>query len=124
MKMGYVLLYVESVEKTVEFYEKAFGLSLRFLHESKDYAEMDTGASKLGFVSIGLAAENVAFERVTQNAKPPGIEIGFVSTDVTRDFGRALEAGAVAVLEPTKKPWGQVVSYVRDLNGFLVEICS
>jgi hypothetical protein len=25
---------------------------------------------------------------------------------------------------PTVKPWGQTVSYVRDLDGFLVEICS
>ena len=36
----------------------------------------------------------------------------------------ALAAGATAVRAPAKKPWGQIVSYVRDNNGFLVEICS
>jgi uncharacterized glyoxalase superfamily protein PhnB len=39
-------------------------------------------------------------------------------------FDASLAAGAIAVVEPTDKPWGQTVSYVRDLNGFLVELCS
>lgn len=58
MKLGYVIYYVESVENTVDFYEKA------------------------------------------------------------------VNAGATEVKAPTEKPWGQTLSYVRDLNGFLVEICS
>lgn len=28
------------------------------------------------------------------------------------------------VKEPQQKPWYQMVGYVRDLNGFLVEICT
>jgi len=28
------------------------------------------------------------------------------------------------VSEPETKPWGQTVAYVRDRNGFLVELCS
>lgn len=39
-------------------------------------------------------------------------------------FDRAVSAGAVAVKRPERKPWGQLVGYVRDSNGFLVEICS
>jgi predicted enzyme related to lactoylglutathione lyase len=31
---------------------------------------------------------------------------------------------AKSVSPPTQKPWGQTVSYVRDNNGFLIEICS
>lgn len=34
------------------------------------------------------------------------------------------EAGAIVVKEPTQKPWGQTVGYVRDLNGFLVGVCT
>ena len=41
---------------------------------------------------------------------------------VEKGVGRA--AGAVVVKEPQKKPWGQLVGYVRDNNGFLVEICA
>jgi hypothetical protein len=28
------------------------------------------------------------------------------------------------VAEPTQKPWGQTVAYLRDNQGFLIEICS
>ncbi|MFO0110274.1 MAG: VOC family protein, partial [Alphaproteobacteria bacterium] len=31
---------------------------------------------------------------------------------------------AAPLKKPEQKPWGQTVAYVRDLNGFLVEICS
>ena len=31
---------------------------------------------------------------------------------------------AIALAKPKKKPWGQMVSYVRDLNGVIVELCS
>jgi lactoylglutathione lyase len=27
-------------------------------------------------------------------------------------------------MAPTKKPWGQTVAYVRDLDGHLVELCT
>lgn len=56
--------------------------------------------------------------------KPSAFEIGLVTTDVAAAFKKAIAAGAVSVSEPKTKPWGQTVAYVRDLNGFLVEICS
>jgi lactoylglutathione lyase len=37
---------------------------------------------------------------------------------------KATSFGAVLIKEPTAKPWGQVVAYVRDLDGFLIEICT
>jgi uncharacterized glyoxalase superfamily protein PhnB len=53
-----------------------------------------------------------------------GAEIAFVVPSVEEKFNQAVSAGAVEVGKPTQKPWGQVVSYVRDNNGFLIEICS
>lgn len=50
MKFGYTIMYVENVEQTVEFYEAAFGLSRRFIHEG-GYAEMDTGDTTLAFIN-------------------------------------------------------------------------
>ena len=37
---------------------------------------------------------------------------------------KAVAEGAISHVEPQVKPWGQTVAYVRDLNGFLVELCS
>ncbi len=125
MKLGYTLLYVDDVEKTMNFYNKAFGLSLGFLHESKQYGEMQTGETKLGFVHHDTASTHgFEYEKLNLQKKAPAFEIGLVADDVKLSFSKAVQAGATAVSQPTQKPWGQVVSYVRDCNGFLVEICS
>ena len=58
------------------------------------------------------------------NQKPFGIEIGFTTDDVPKTISEAIEAGALLVAEPKTKPWGQIVAYVRDLDGFLIEICT
>jgi hypothetical protein len=79
MKLGYLLLYVVDVFKTVEFYENAFGLKRLFVHESGTYAEMDTGSTKLGFVSAELAKFSVPFSQVSPKNLAPGIEVGFVT---------------------------------------------
>ena len=125
MKLGYVIVYVPDVAAAVAFYERAFGLARRFVHESGQYAEMETGATALAFALEDLVAVSCPGFRANRlDADPAGVEVGLVTDDVTASFARAIEAGAVAVLAPTRKPWGQTVSYVRDSNGFLVEICS
>lgn len=60
LKFGYTILYVKEVEQTVEFYERAFGLKRRFVHESKQYAEMETGVTALSFASNELARSNLS----------------------------------------------------------------
>jgi catechol 2,3-dioxygenase-like lactoylglutathione lyase family enzyme len=125
MKLGYALLYVDDVVKSLEFYEKAFGLERGFLHESHQYGELDTGGTKLGFVHHDTAGSHgFEYEKASLKNKAAGFEIGLVTKDVASAYARAVKAGAVGVSEPKTKPWGQTVSYVRDLNGVLVEICS
>jgi lactoylglutathione lyase len=125
MKFGYTILYVQNVPQTVEFYELAFGLSRRFVHESGQYAEMETGATALAFAAEELVAASFRFRpNRREEDLPSGAEIGLVTDDVAGGYRRAVSAGATPVQEPTVKPWGQTVSYVRDNNGFLVEICS
>jgi lactoylglutathione lyase len=126
MKLGYTILYVKDVTESVEFYELAFGLQRRFVHESGQYAEMETGATALAFAAVQLAGSNLpdGFRENTLSQPPAGIEIGLVTEDVVAAFAQAVATGAVAVVEPKTKPWGQTVAYVRDLDGILVELCS
>ena len=49
MRLGYVILYVPKVVAAVEFYERAFGLARRFVHESGRYAEMENRRDGIGF---------------------------------------------------------------------------
>lgn len=43
---------------------------------------------------------------------------------VEEAFKKAVANGAFELKTPVQKPWGQLVGYVKDCNGFLVEICS
>ena len=50
------------------------------------------------------------------------MEIGFTTDNVQKSYYQALEAGATPVKPPTEMPWGQTVAWVKDCNGFLVEM--
>ncbi len=126
MRFAYAIAYVRDVERSVTFYEQAFGLQRRFVDESGQYAEMETGETTLSFASEELGASNLpgGFRRNDPAEPPAGMEIAFVTGDVDAAFRSALEAGATEVAGPKTKPWGQTVAYVRDPNGVLVEIGS
>jgi len=123
---GYTIIYVESVEKTLEFYQHAFGFEVRFFHESKDYGELETGETVLAFSSHTLGEMNLngKYIKGNTNEKPFGIELAFVTDNVEAAYNKAVSAGATPIKEPTQKPWGQVVGYVRGIDGSLIELCS
>lgn len=126
MKLGYVIIYVPDVAASLTFYETAFGLERRFLHESGSYGELATGETTLAFASHTLASSTFPEGHVQASAssRPLGMEIALVSPDVHTAHAKALEAGAVELVKPAGKPWGQVVSYVRCPAGTLIELCS
>lgn len=125
MRLGYTLIYVSDVAATVAFYESAFGLQRRFIHESSLYAEMDTGETTLSFAAETMAEMNgLAIRPNSLRDLPAGIEICLVTDSPEQAYDYAVAAGALAAKAVEEKPWGQRVGYVRDLNGCLVEICS
>jgi uncharacterized glyoxalase superfamily protein PhnB len=125
IKYGYTILYVENVESTLAFYVKAFGIAQKSITPEKDYGELETGSTTLAFASYSVAEFNgIAIERRNSKALPSPFEITFVADDIESAWKQAVEAGAEMVKEPTQKPWGQTVGYLRDINGFLVEICT
>ena len=87
---------------------------------------MDSGSTTLAFAANGLAKSNLpcGFEENDLSRPPGGFEIAFVTDDVAAAYERALVAGATAVTAPTAKPWGQIVAFVRDKDGIVVELCS
>lgn len=126
IKFGYTILYVKDVEESIAFYENAFGFSRKFITPENDYGELITGETTLSFASKKLASQNLKEGFIESNLdnKPFAIEIGFITDDVAELVQKATSFGAMLVKEPTQKPWGQIVAYVRDLDGFLVEICT
>jgi lactoylglutathione lyase len=125
MKLGYTIIYVADVPKSVAFYQAAFGLTCRFVHDSNLYAEMETGATVLAFAGTQAAEMNgLTIVPNTPRGPAAGWEICFVTDDVAGAYQRAIAAGCQPVSAPSDKPWGQTVSYLRDLDGCIVEIAS
>ena len=126
MRFGYTILYVRDVPASLEFYERAFDQRRRFLHESGQYAELETGGTALAFADVELVASTLpaGFRPAAAGDSAPAFEVCFVTDDVEGAFERALREGAEPVTRPQTKPWGQDVAYVRDPEGTLVEIAS
>jgi lactoylglutathione lyase len=126
MKLGYTIVYVPSVEASLQFFSKAFGIRKKFLHESGDYGELDTGETTLSFASHALGKMNFPLGHVhaSESTQPLGMEIALVTSDVQAAHKSAIAHGASEVSAPSQKPWGQVVSYVRAPDGTLIELCT
>lgn len=129
MKFSYSIIYVSDVAQTLEFYEKAFGFTKRFMTPECDYGELATGETTIAFASIELGNSNfkqgfMPLNNHSNHKKPLGIEFAFTSENLETDFQTALDAGAIEYQAITEKPWGQKVGYVLDNNGFLIELCT
>lgn len=126
MRFGYAIVYVDDVLGTLEFYERAFGMRRGYVDENANYGELDTGSTRLAFVSNQQASGLVpsGYRRNDPAETPPGFEIALVTDDVDASYENALKAGAAAVAPPDDKPWGQRIAYVRDVNGILVELAT
>jgi len=123
MKLGYTILYVEDVSKTLKFYEQAFGLKQKYLHESGGWGELETGSTTLAFSSRHLMKQHGVCPSLP-DSKAPCFEIALVIDDVATALKQAVQAGARLVQDVKEMPWGQTTAYVADLDGFLVELCS
>ena len=126
IKFAYTILYVDDVIKSITFYEKAFGFRMKFVTPDNSYGEVISGDTTLSFATKILALKNIkdGFIESSLQERPFGIEIGFTTADVPATMEAALHAGAQLVAAAITKPWGQEVGYVRDIDGFLIEICT
>ena len=97
--LGWVIVYVPEVERAVEFYERAFGLTRSFV-------------------------DPTGVRRPAADEPPANVELALVFEDVHAAFAHAVAEGCTVLAEPAPQPQNQVVGWVRDPFGTLVEIAS
>ncbi len=126
MKLGYVIIYVPDVASSLDFFQRAFALEKRFLHESGTYGELDTGETTLAFAAHDLGDLNFPGGHIqaSDSSRPLGMEIALVTGELVAAHARAIREGATELSAPAQKPWGQMVSYVRAPDGTLIELCT
>jgi len=105
IKFGYVIVYVEDVPKILDFYDRAFGFSTKFIHEGNDYGELDTGHTIIGFANHNLGKMNLPEGYISANSSQPlGIELVFVTTKVQEALENAIQAGGKELQPVVLKP--------------------
>lgn len=124
VKFGYTIIYVPDVVKTIEFYEKAFSFKRKFITPDNTYGEIKSGDTTISFMSNDYAKQIILNEFIESNPsnKPLGAEISFLTEDIDQTIKQAVEAGATLFVNTVRKPWGQYIAYLRDINGFLIQL--
>jgi hypothetical protein len=82
IRYGYTIVYVADVAASLAFYEQAFSLNRRFLHESGQYGELETGTTVLAFSRHDLAGTLFpgGYTPVQSDQPPAGVELGLLTT--------------------------------------------
>lgn len=121
--LGYVVLFVEDLDRALAFYRDKVGLTVRF--QDKGYAELAVAGSKFALLARSRLPELVGAAhagRPAAGAHEAGVT--FLVEDVDR-VHRDLNGRGVSFLgAPQNRPWGQRTAYFQDSEGHLIELAT
>lgn len=118
----YLILIVEDLDRALGFYVDVLGLRLG--HRSGDYAQLDTGTTRLALYTRSAMAKTLGMALDPPVSNAPGFELGFKVSDVDAGFAELIARGAQPVMPPTDRFWGQRTAYLRDPDGHLIELAQ
>ena len=118
----YVVLVVEDVTRSLEFY--AGVLDLPVAHRAGTYAQLDTGPTRVGLYARAAMSATLGRPLSPPDPDRPGFELGFKVPDCDAAYAELQRRGARAAAAPTDRPWGQRTAYVLDPDGHLVELAE
>jgi lactoylglutathione lyase len=119
-RLGYVILFVRDLERSVAFYRDVIGLPFRL--QGDGYVEFATQGAK-----FGLYDRNRLEELTGQDPEPPdrpGGEVVLLVEDVDAEAARLGAAGAAILSGPVDRAWGHRTVHVLDPDGFVVELAE
>lgn len=125
IRFNMIGIFVNDLQKTVEFYRDVIGLEIKETAES--YVEFNHNGIRFAVFERTKLPEWLG---VTP-AYPDGLNGTFELAidlpyfeDVDSEFVRMVKAGAKLVMEPKDMPWGQRSAVVADPDGNFIEIGS
>ena len=118
----YLILIVEDLDRALGFYVDVLGLRLG--HRSGDYAQLDTGTTRVALYTRSAMAKTLGMALDSPVSNAPGFELGFKVSDVDAAFTELIARGAQPVMPPTDRFWGQRTAYLRVPDGHLIELAQ
>jgi lactoylglutathione lyase len=119
-QVGYVILFVADLERSIRFYRDVIGLPFK-LH-GDGYAEFATQGTR-----FGLYDRNRLDELTGQGPDAPGGpggEVVFLVGDADAAAQRLQAAGVSILKGPVDRAWGHRTVHVEDPDGFVVELAE
>jgi lactoylglutathione lyase len=119
-RVGYVILFVGDLERSIGFYRDVVGL--RFRLHGDGYAEFATHGAKFGLYDRNRLDELIG--REARAGGGPGGEVVFLVEDVDAEAERLGAAGAAILSGPVDRVWGHRTLHLEDPDGFVVELAQ
>lgn len=117
--LDYVVLIVRDLDASLNFYHHILGLPLR--HRAASYAQLDSGATRLGLFTRDAMAATLG-RAVSTGSTSEAFELGFFVDDCDAAYAELALAGITGVSPPVNREWGQRTAYIGDPDGNLVEL--
>jgi lactoylglutathione lyase len=119
-RLGYAIVFVSNLSRSIVFYRDLIGLPLRFSTES--YAEFETAGAKFALFARSRLPELIGRSVPSGEAPWPQGEVAFFVDDVDLEHDRLAAAGVVVLAPPTERAWGERTLHVADPDGYVVEL--
>ena len=119
-QVGYVILFVGDLERSVAFYRDVIGLPFKL--QGDGYVEFATEGAKFGLYDRNRLPELTG--QGPEAARGPGGEVVFLVGDVDAEAARLRGAGVTILTGPVDRPWGHRTVHVEDPDGFVVELAE
>jgi lactoylglutathione lyase len=119
-RVGYVILFVDDLERSLAFYRDVIGLPFRL--QGDGYVEFATQGTRFGLYDRGRLGELTGQDSTAPGR--PGGEVVFLVADVDAEAERLRAAGATLLKGPVDRAWGHRTLHVEDPDGFVVELAE
>jgi lactoylglutathione lyase len=110
--LGYSIVFVSDMDRSVKFYRDLLGFALRF--QSPEWTEFETGGTTL---ALHITERDPAGETPTTSSPPGRCQLGIQVDDLDEFHNRATQQGVLCLAPPAVQDFGGTLAKYADPDG-------